>query len=300
MSCYRPLNGFRATGKKTERGKAVIQFTPPPGPYEMVTLPCGQCIGCRIDRSQQWALRCVHEASLHEENCFVTLTYSEENLPEYGSLVKKDYQDFLKRLRKRFKGRRIRFFLCGEYGGDGSRPHYHALLFGLEFLDKVYWCKSGPHQVYRSPTLEELWTHGYSWIGEVSWQSAAYVARYCMKKVNGDLAYERYVRDVDPETGELIAVEPEFISMSRRPGIAAEWYEKYSGDCRKDYLTHEGRRVKLPRYYDALRELDDLDGLLAIKAKRREVAAGKRESTRRRMAKEACCRARVNQLKRSI
>lgn len=300
MSCYRPLDAYRSLVNRTESGKAAITFSPPAGPYEALRLPCGQCIGCRIAKSQDWALRCVHEASLYEQNCFVTLTYGEENLPEYGSLVKKHYQDFMKRLRSRFPARKIRYFLCGEYGDGMLRPHYHALLFNVDFPDKEYWCKSKGNKVFRSPELEELWPHGYSWIGEVTWQSAAYVARYVMKKVNGDLAYERYCADVDLETGEMRMRQPEFIAMSRRGGIGREWYARYRSDLRKDYLTHEGVKRRVPRYYDGLREVEELEAFVATKAARKEKAKAKSVSRRRLQGMERCAEAKLATQRRSI
>jgi hypothetical protein len=272
MPCYHPLHAYKSSLELTERGKGVITFSRPVGPYEELKLPCGQCIGCRLAKSKEWALRCVHEASMHDDNCFLTLTYAEENLPVNGSLNKADYQKFLKRVRKRFPRFRFKYFLCGEYGSDLGRPHYHALLFGLDFYDKYKWCESNGNDVFRSDDLESLWPFGHSWIGDVTWQSAAYVARYVLKKANGDKAYERYLHDVDTDTGECRYLEPEFISMSRRPPVGKEWWEKFKADTTKDYLTHEGKRYKIPKYYDMLMEDEDVRHLMNVKQKRKEVA----------------------------
>ena len=119
-------------------------------------MPCGQCIGCRLERSRQWAIRCVHEASLWPDNCFVTLTFDDDNIISSGSLVKADFQKFMKRLRKRF-GKGVRYFHCGEYGDLLGRPHHHACLFNFSFPDRYLWSSSGGVNLYRSPTLEELW-----------------------------------------------------------------------------------------------------------------------------------------------
>lgn len=300
MTCYHPLKAFRVLHQTTKAGKAVIAFSRPRGLSEPIDLPCGQCIGCRLDRSRQWALRCVHEASLYDQNSFVTLTYDDVHLPSNGSLVKEDHQKFIKRLRERFPIRKIRYFLCGEYGEDGQRPHYHALLFNLDFLDKVFWCESKGNQVYRSPELEAIWPFGFSWIGDVTWQSAAYVARYVMKKVNGDHAWEKYVKDVDPETGECRYLEPEYIAMSRRPGIASRWYAQFKGDTLKDYLTHEGRKYKLPRYYDKILEVEDVDEYLRRKQKRKEVALENKVSSGRLAVMETVQRLAAERLKRSL
>lgn len=301
MTCYHPLQAYRLIGARTERGKAVVAFSrPASGAYESMSLPCGQCIGCRLDRSRQWALRCVHEASLHEFNSFVTLTYDESQVPADGSLVKEHHQNFMKRLRASFRGLKIRYFLCGEYGTENARPHYHALLFGLDFPDKVFWCESRGNKIWRSPRLEELWPFGYSWIGEVTWQSAAYVARYVMKKVNGDLAWEKYVKDVDVESGECRYLEPEYIAMSRRPGIAAGWYQAFKRDCDKDYVTHEGRKFRLPRYYDKVLELEDLEEYERRKNKRKEVAKRNKVDMLRLRGMERHQEVIAKQLKRSL
>lgn len=300
MTCYHPLEAYRSLGSRTDKGKCPVVFTRPDGPSEPVTLPCGQCIGCRIERSRQWALRCVHEASLHDENCFVTLTYDDENLPPDRSLVKSDHQKFLKRLRAANPGVRIRYFLCGEYGDTEERPHYHALLFGFDFPDKIAWCKSKGHQIWISEDLQRLWPFGYSWIGEVTWESAAYVARYVMKKVNGAAALDRYVHDVDPDTGECRFQEPEYIAMSRRPGIGRDWYDKFKSDCAKDFLTHEGKKFKVPKYYDGVLELEDVQAFKRVKAKRKEVARANCVGSSRLAAMEKCAMRRVEQLKRSI
>lgn len=272
MTCYHPLSAYRSFTEKTEGGKNVITFKPPSGPFEPMKLPCGQCIGCRLDKSKEWALRCVHEASLHTYNSFLTLTYSEENVPEDGSLCKPDYQRFLKRLRKTYPQEHIKYFLCGEYGAEMLRPHFHCLLFNHDFLDKQEWSISKGNVIYRSNELEKLWPHGYSWIGDVTWQSAAYVARYVLKKVNGPNAIDRYVKDVDLETGECRYLEPEFIAMSRKPPIAEGWFEKFSCDTRKDYLTHEGKSYKLPRYYDKLMSQMDERHYDRMKEKRKKMA----------------------------
>lgn len=200
-----------------------------------------------MERARQWAIRCVHESQLHEANCFITLTY--ENTPPGASLVYRDFQLFMKRLRKRFK-KKIRFYMCGEYGEQFLRPHYHACLFGIDFEDKTPWRKNhAGDQLYRSASLERLWKHGNSELGAVTFQSAAYVARYVMKKITGDLAQPHYTY-LD-EHGELHSRTPEFNQMSRRPGLAAPWLDRYLSDVYPhDCVVHQGKPGKPPRYYD--------------------------------------------------
>lgn len=219
-----------------------------------VTVPCGQCIGCRLGRSQDWALRLAHEASLHAESSFLTLTYSSEHLPSDLSLNPTHMKLFMYRLRKHLQkppAIRVRFYLCGEYGSKGCRPHYHILLFGFGFPDKVLHRRtSAGYLTYTSPTLERLWPYGLSEIGTVTSESAGYVARYVTKKVTGSRATEHY-RRVNPETGEVWQVHPEFARMSNRPGIGLGWLRKYPGDVfPRDFITTvDGKKRPVPRYY---------------------------------------------------
>lgn len=242
----------------------------------------------------------MHEASLHSENCFVTLTYRDEDLPPGGSLVKGDHQKFMKRLRKRYSGARISYFMCGEYGDRDGRPHFHFILFGHDFLDKEEWTKSGPHWLYRSAELEELWPFGHSWIGSVTLDSCAYVARYVLKKVNGDLALDRYVQDIDLDTGECTYLEPEYVSMSRRPAIGLGWYEAFSSDCQKDFLTMDGTWYNVPSYYDRQLERRDPDALARVKRKRKEVANANSVTRKRLSELEKVTEHRIKRLVRSL
>lgn len=251
MTCFRPLKAYRCRegGVSFDLVKAGADATRP------LDLPCGQCIGCRVERSRQWALRCVHEAQMHKANCFVTLTYDNEHLPKYGSLVKKDWQDFAKRLRK--KAGPFRFLHCGEYGDENGRPHYHACLFGIDFsVDRVLMRRSGMNALYVSPLLSKTWGLGHCLIGDLSYESAAYVARYVVKKLTGPRA-EAYDR-VDQVTGELVRIQAPYATMSRRPGLAQSWFDKYHSEVfPSDEVVHKGRRFRPPRFYDT--KLSDTD-----------------------------------------
>lgn len=256
MACYKPLTAWYSK-EINPSGKRGITFNPRQAeqPDDELELPCGQCIGCRLERSRQWAIRCIHEAQLHEDNCFITLTFNPESLAAREnpwSLDKTEFQKFMKRLRKHFNPKKVRFFHCGEYGEKYGRPHYHAILFGVDFADKQLHRVINGHRLYVSETLEKLWPYGYSSIGNVTFESAAYVARYILKKVNGEQAEEHYTV-IDPETGELLPIEPEYTTMSRRPGIAAEWFEKYHTDVYpSDYITVRGVKMRPPKFYDKL------------------------------------------------
>lgn len=219
---------------------------------------CGQCIGCRIDRSKEWAARIVHESQMHQENCFITLTYNEESLPTDGSLNKEHFQKFMKRLRKHFNEKKIRYFHCGEYGEKLDRPHYHACIFGVDFNDRIPYRVSNNVVVYESPTLEKIWGKGFCTTGELNYQSAAYTARYILKKVTGQRAKQHYLR-VNPHTGELYELQPEYVTMSlgRKPGegIGGTFFEKYESDFfPHDQCPIPGRGVykKVPGYYERL------------------------------------------------
>lgn len=196
---------------------------------------CGQCVECRLKYSREWAIRIVHEASVHENNAFVTLTYADNPV----SLRYDDFRLFMRRLRDN-RGY-ARYYVAGEYGEENLRPHFHAMLFGVSFPDMVYKGRSpSGERLYQSEELSGLWPHGFSSIGEVTFESAAYVARYVMKKITGPMAEEHY--------GERT---PEFCQMSRMPGIGSRWLSKFG---RSDVLAtgkvlKDGKEINAPRFY---------------------------------------------------
>lgn len=213
-------------------------------------VPCGNCLGCDLERSRQWAVRCMHEASLHQDNAFVTLTYDDEHLPAAGSLDPAAFPLFMRRLRKEAPG--VRYFYCGEYGEEGWRPHYHALLFGWWPGDARRCGARGDHAVFRSEALGRLWPFGFSEVGDVSFDSAAYVARYVVKKVRGSAAAEHYAW-CDQETGEVWQRTEEFAQMSRRPGIGAGWFGRFGAELeRNGKVVVAGHETPMPRYYRKL------------------------------------------------
>lgn len=298
MPCYHPLKAWYSRSVNPS-GKRSLEFSPPLPVMTTpdILVPCGDCFGCRLEKSRQWAMRCVHESTLYDKNCFVTLTFSDEWLDPMGSLQKEarngevkserpfTFAKFMKRLRKRF-GSGVRYFHCGEYGEDKGRPHHHACLFNFDFDDKYPWCVRGNNTLYRSPSLEELWRFGQSLIGEVTFDSAAYVARYCMKKLKMPRG-EKY-----PD-GRI----PEFTSMSRRPGIGRGWFDKFKEDVKKtDSVIVNGREVKPAGYYDYLFDLEDPAEISERKERRRERAERRGDNTPDRLwTKETC---RIAQLER--
>lgn len=302
MACYRPLKGYRSR-ETTANGKRKIVFNSKAGYGDLpVEVPCGQCIGCRLERSRQWAIRCVHEAQGWEDNCFITLTYNEENLPEDGSLRVEHFQKFMKRLRARYAPKVIRFFHCGEYGAKNFRPHYHAILFNHDFGDKELWQERDSIKLYVSEQLSSLWPLGFSTIGDVTFESAAYVARYVTKKVTGEQAEEHY-RRVIPETGEIIQLKPEYITMSRRPGIGRFYYDAYKEEIvRDDNVIIRGVPMRPPKAYDAILEQEDPDKLKQNKKARvKRAMKYKDDQTYERLnVKEKVKKAQFNFLKRGL
>ena len=239
MTCYYPLQAFYGPLKST--GRRRIVFKEEEREYgEPFTLPCSRCIGCRLERARQWAVRCMHEASMYDSNCYLTLTYSDDKVPKDGCLDKTHFQKFMKDLREFYRkppkyvlnrypnfnfGNGIRFFHCGEYGGETRRPHYHAILFNIDFPDKEFLKMSNGHKLYRSDILDSIWGRGFCNFGDVTFDSANYVARYITDKVTGDDAYLHYL---DEKTG--IILTPEYTTMSRKPGIGYTWFKKYADD----------------------------------------------------------------------
>ncbi len=300
MACYHPITGWRGRVAGPS-GKFPIVFDRSDSNGQEVPLPCGQCIGCRLERSRQWAMRCVHEASLYESNCFITLTYDNEHLPVDGSLNKRHFQLFMKRLRKRFEETRIRYYHCGEYGERFRRPHYHACLFNFDFLDKTLFRESDTTPLYTSDVLEEVWGLGFCTIGNVSFESAAYVARYIMKKVTGDLAEDHYLTAPD-EDGVVHKLVPEYTTMSRRPGIAREWYERFKSEVYpNDSVVIRGRLMKPPRYYDTIFEIEDPEAYALLKRERIRDAIQRKEDVtpERLLVREKCVEARQSRVLRS-
>lgn len=273
MVCHHPLSAYRITNpdgtvKMKVMGsvfdfdefKKLEPYYNANGQYfEPLILPCGQCAGCRLERSRTWAVRCIHEAQLHDENCFLTLTYDDAYLPDDDSLHKDHLTKFWKRLRKSLGDVKIRYFACGEYGSKFFRPHYHAIVFGYWPSDaKLFNIRHGT-ELYVSDTIARLWPFGFHTVGAVSFESAAYVARYVLKKVNGKFA--DFVYD---------GLEPEYVVMSRKPGIAYDWIKRFHGDVYPhDFIVVRDKfKCRPPRYYDKIYD-EECDGdLQYIKNKR--------------------------------
>lgn len=254
-----------------------------------MSLKCGQCIGCKLDRSREWAIRCVHEAQYHDSKCFITLTFAKDPV----SLSHTYFQKFIKRLRDRLdlyaeyndQGDMINpglmFYMAGEYGSvydelgrkkDGllGRPHFHAILYGYEFPDRKFYKKSPSGiPMYNSDLLDDVWGLGYATVQDFSIEAAAYVARYVTKKITGAAAATHYEK-VSPQTGEVFTVEPEYNRMSLKPAIGKRWIQDHQSDAYpKDFITYGGIKFKPPKYYDKIFEGIHPEEMEAIKVRRK-------------------------------
>ncbi|WNK12506.1 MAG: replication initiator protein [Microvirus sp.] len=271
-----------------------------------VTVPCRNCIGCRLDRAREWQIRLTHESKFHQRQCFVTLTYREDQCPPHGGLDKSHFQKFIRRLRKRLRVK-IRYYMCGEYGDTTGRPHYHAILFGVWFDDARLSNGLNPNRqsnYYTSKMLDELWTHGDCIIGHVTPESCGYVARYIMKKITGDLATSHYTR-VDPD-GEIHEILPPYNAMSLKPGIGHDAFQKWREDFTSgDFVALQGGgQAPLPEYYDRLIERSDPELLAVLKARRQMRAMEPKQVANTRPARlavrEEVKAAQITQLKRTL
>lgn len=262
LGCNAPLRAY-----KTPEG--AITFDATRGYYDRpLRLACGQCRGCRLRRTRDWAIRAVHESQMHARNSFVTLTYNNEHLPEDQSVDVEHWQKFAKRVRKEYGP--FRFLHCGEYGEKTLRPHYHAVIFGLNFHeDRAKIGNPSGHPLYASPTLARLWPWGFSAIGDVTFDSAAYVASYTFKKTKGP-AEEAQNQRIDTSTGEVWSVKSPYATMSRNKGLGTTWFEKYRGDLYPhDYAIAKGQKFRPPKFYDRMLEKSDPDLWEEIKEKRK-------------------------------
>lgn len=309
MPCYRPVHGFQnRPGDKLVFSKAQAVGSR----VAALQVPCNNCVGCRLERARQWAMRCNDERSLYSDNCFITLSINPESLKAHGdSLDHRYFQRFMKRLRKSTGGKMIRFFMCGEYGSENARPHYHALLFNHAFKDRVPLKVTDSGQmIYRSPALEKLWSdpktgasYGFSSVGDVTFGSASYVARYHLKKTGSVVSRNHYL---NPFTGEML--KPEYVCMSRGSkkrgtgGIARAWFDKWKSDVYpRDVRVINGVDTLPCKFYDLLYEKVDPDGYDRIKLRRAfRGQRNKLDNTEDRlMAKEKVKLAQISVLKTS-
>lgn len=254
MTCFKPLTGYRTAGGQ-------IRFKGD-GPWQQrLTVSCGSCSGCRAEKKREWAVRGMHEMQMTadpatgvEKACFLTLTYADEFLPENGNLQKRDWQTFAKRLRHEIGP--FRYFMCGEYGDENERAHYHAILFQQDLREdrEQYTTTPEGHDLFMSPTINNTWNKGLHTIGRVSFDSMAYVASYVQQKITGEKAAEHYTK-INHETGEIYKQTPEFALMSRgrqdQRGLGYTWIKKWHRNVYPlDQVHLNGVVMTPPQYYD--------------------------------------------------
>ncbi len=284
--------------------------------YGHQLIPCGQCIGCRLEYSRQWAMRCTLEALQHECNYFLTLTYDELSVPtnpfsvgcdpDTGEVIREGHSHplrpehltkFMKDLREYWRTHLghdgIRFFACGEYGGKTGRPHFHIILFNCPILDMTLYKRNFQDKpLYNSPTIDKLWKKGYCVIAECNFDTCAYVARYIMKKQTGDHKVMYDIMDLTPE----------FTRMSRMPGIGRTYYDQNSGKIYKyDQITIVGSKGQTlqpcpPKYFDRIyadEEPEDFERIkndrllkMAVSERSREYETGLNKATHIRLQTE--------------
>lgn len=243
---------------------------------DFIEIPCGQCVECRLSYARMWAERIMLEAQDHKYTWFVTLTYNDENLPpnfsgieefaQLHSLNPEDMTLFLKRLRER-TGQKFRYYYCGEYGSHTARPHYHMILFGFDFNDLEVYKHTQFGDLFISKSFEDIWGKGFCTIAKCTYETAAYTARYVMKKRKGE----------DSQIFLLHGLISEFVRMSRRPGIARKYFdENFEEIYKTDEIFIEtrkgGKKFTPPRYFDKLYESLDPDSFIEIKADRKKAA----------------------------
>lgn len=333
MTCFHPITAYRIFNESY--GGYEYTHNPIKGKKkggQEFQHPCGQCIGCRLSNALSWALRCHHEASFYDDNCFLTLTLNDEYLytrPNPYSIQRRkhmldnygtedEFSLFMKRLRKKY-GAGIRFYMCGEYGEDADghlgRPHYHAIIFNHQFHDKEKWKYNNGNWLYTSQDLHDLWTDsvsgiqmGYCYIGDVTIDSAGYCARYALKKITGRRAELsdpetglKYYEKICHKTGQVYELIPEYTNMSRMPGIGRGWLEKYKEEVLyNDSVINKNYPVPIPRYYDKLLEEIDPHYLELNKFERftRALEYADNNTPDRLIVREAVTKAKTNFLPR--
>lgn len=289
MACLKPMTCWYDKDVNPKTGKRGIVFDENKAQEwaHPLKIACGQCLGCRIDKAKGWGIRAVHESSLYDNNTFVTFTYNTESLEKRDnpwSIDYKEIQQLHKNMRKKYGP--FRFMLCGEYGEKYHRPHYHGIYFGLDFADKELFTNNKGHPLYMSPSLERAWGKGGCLIGNLTFESAAYVARYSTKKLlgkkaepdtcpdeTGQFTLNNHYSWMDEETGEIRPRTPETLQMSRGPGLAKDWFLKnYKEIYPRDECIINGKTMKPPKYYDKLMQEIDYDLWDTVRNKRLEQA----------------------------
>lgn len=256
MTCFYPMDAWRFYDTKSKTSTYTRNYSDflrmQKNPNYVLTSTekgkCGQCSGCRVEYTRQWAMRCVAEMGDTIKAAFITLTFDPLYLPKNGSVslafIKGWFKKFRERVRYHYK-QEIRFYCCGEYGSKQKRPHYHAIVFKFDFPDKKLWSRKNGQLLYVSDFLKDCWYYGFHTIGQVTFDSCQYVAQYCMKKFSS-----KDSRKMKEHYGDR---EPEFHHMSRVPGIGWKYFDDWWSDMYpNDKFTFKGKQLRPPAYFDYL------------------------------------------------
>lgn len=234
-------------------------------PNQPIQIPCGRCLKCQIVTASGWAIRGMLELQMHENAMFLTLSYAPKHLPKGNTLVREHIQLFIKRLRqhaKRMDSGPIRFIYCGEYGTKKGRAHYHAIIYGFKFTDLEFhqYSKGNVNfPLYTSPELSKLWPYGLHEIGEVTFESVRYLAKYTTKKEYGKKAKIAYKDKLAP-----------FVQGSTVPAIGIPWLKRFKTDVYPcDHVLIDGVKRKPPKSFDNW--LEKTDPVMFQKIKRKRV-----------------------------
>ena len=296
MPCYKPLKCRQYYSGETMKMRTDFKSKNPNS-----ELPCRRCLGCKLTKAKEWAIRCMHECRYHQESTFVTLTYNNEDLPKGGDLDHSDFQRFMYKLRNHQKENnlpRVRFYMCGEYGEKNKRPHYHAILFGVKFPDEEYLRTRGKNRVYRSATLDRIWGHGRAETGCVSESSAGYVARYTLQKQQ-----EEDLERICPGTGEIYKVRKPYNRSSLKPGLGYKYFEEFKTDIFPDdfVIDEKYNETPTPGYYRVLLQRDNPEMAEDLRQRRIEKAKNNPDNSPERLAqRETCKTAQVKGLEREL
>lgn len=267
MSCSRPRRAWRASWD----GETVVFQKHLGRPGTEFELPCGKCLLCRKKYVNDWVIRLIHEAKMHDSTCCVTLTYEDRYLPPNGELCLKDMQSFLGKLRKYIKkefGKRIRYFYCAEYGSDNGRPHYHLIIFGFDFSHdrRPINGRDNPNPKFRSESLTKLWGKGLTDIGQVNGSTCRYVMKYCLKSDQQNAKRDPHI--IRPYAAPARRVETlPFHRQSTNPGIGHGYYKDNSENMYirdKAGVRNQNGGVtyySIPRYYNRKLGEDEPDSL---------------------------------------
>jgi len=248
MTCFFPKDAWRVYFPEYGHTSILFRVTDAQKAVsENLPIPCRQCIGCRLDYSRQMSVRIMHEAQFHEQNSFITLTFSDRYLPSDGSIRKTHLQNFHKSLRHQISPRKYRHYSVGEYGDKYARPHYHAIIFGTSFPDRQKLRFQNGEWLHSSEQLSKSWTYGTATVQDLILGRATYITGYVTKKLNGD------------HVAKYKGKHPEFALMSNQPGLGNAWFHKYYTDLYpSDFVIIDGKRFPMPPYYDKLYlELDE-------------------------------------------